>query len=173
MNALTALAKAIDRFSLITGRVISWLALGMVLMQFVVVILRYVFGFNFIWMQEAVVYMHGLVFMIGAAYTLLEYGHVRVDVFYRDATPRFRALVDLAGAWIFMIPVSVLIFWVSMGYVGSSWAIFEGSPETTGIPAIFLLKTVILVFASMMIAQAVAMSLHAVVTLKTPQEATE
>ncbi|MBL4693063.1 MAG: TRAP transporter small permease subunit [Magnetovibrio sp.] len=137
----------------------------MVMTQFMVVVLRYVFSLNFIMMQEAVVYLHATLFMIGSAYTLLHDGHVRVDIFYRTASVRVKAMVDCAGAFIFLLPVCGLILWSSVPYVAKSWAILEGSPETSGIQAIFLLKSLIVAFAGLMALQGVSMGLRAALTL--------
>lgn len=165
MSTLSALARAIDGFSRLVGHTTAWLALIMVLVQFLVVVLRYVFGLGFIWMQESITYMHGLLFMVGAGYTLLMDGHVRVDVFYRDASPRRKAIVDLLGSVFFLIPFCVLILYVSFGYVMNAWSVFEGSKETSGIQGIYLLKTVILVFGGLVILQALSMIARAVLTL--------
>jgi len=165
VSSLSALARTIDRFSRLVGQTTAWLALIMVLVQFLVVVLRYVFGIGFIWMQESITYMHGLLFMIGAGYTLLQDGHVRVDVFYREASPRGKAIVNLLGTLLFLIPFCTLILWVSYGYVANSWRVFEGSKETSGIQGIFLLKTVILVFGGLMILQGISMIARSILTL--------
>lgn len=128
------------------GRGVAWLTLAMVLVTFVVVILRYVFAIGWVWLQESYIWMHGIVFMIGAGYTLLHNGHVRVDVFYRPAGPRYKAMVDLFGAVLLLLPMVTLVFIVGLSYVASSWSMLEESREAGGLPGLFLLKTVILVF---------------------------
>ena len=105
MRALAAAARAIDAVNETVGRAAAWLALAMVLLEFVVVVMRYVFGVGFIAMQEGVIYLHAGLFLVGAGYTLLHGGHVRVDIFYRDAPPARRAVVDLAGVVLFLLPV--------------------------------------------------------------------
>ena len=92
----------------------------MVLLQFIVVVMRYIFGAGFIAMQEGVIYLHATLFMVGAGYTLLHGGHVRVDIFYREARPRRRALVDLIGVILFLLPVCVIIGWSSWPYLEQS-----------------------------------------------------
>lgn len=161
MTPLTRFALAVDRTNLAIGRTVAWLALVMVLVQFAVVVLRYIFGLGFIWAQESITYMHGLIFMVGAGFTLLTEGHVRVDVFYRSASSRYKAMVDLFGAVAFLIPFCALIAWVSYPYVANSWRVFEGSKETSGIQAVFLLKSVILVFAGLVVLQALSMAVRA------------
>ena len=156
---------AIDRLNHSIGVTVAWFALAMVLVQFLVVVLRYVFGVGSLFMQESIIYLHGTMFMLGSAYALLHNGHVRVDVFYRDADPRWKAKVDFAGHVLFLIPVCVLIFIYSWPYVVNSWASLEGSRETSGIPAVFLLKTVVLVFCVLMILQGLAQGLKALMVM--------
>ncbi|MBK1668901.1 C4-dicarboxylate ABC transporter permease [Rhodovibrio sodomensis] len=159
------LIRAIDRLNNGIGISVAWFALAMVLVQFLVVVLRYVFGVGWLFLQESIVYLHGAMFMLGSAYTLLHNGHVRVDIFYRDADPRWKAKVDVAGHVLFLIPVCALILIYSWPYVVSSWASLEGSREISGIPAVFLLKTVVLVFCVLMILQGLAQGLKALLVL--------
>ncbi|SFT51923.1 TRAP transporter small permease subunit [Halomonas saccharevitans] len=144
----------LDRASERLGNSLSWLILLMMLIQFLIVVLRYAFSVNSIPMQESVMYMHAAVFMLAAAYTLKHDGHVRVDIFYRGMTPKRKALVDLAGTLFLLLPVMGFVILSSLGYVGKSWAILEGSPDSGGIPGVFLLKTLIPLFAGLMILQA-------------------
>lgn len=133
-----------------TGRLALWGVIAMALIQFSAVILRHVFGVNFILVQESVTYLHGAVFLLAAGYALLTDDHVRVDVFYRDASPRWRAIVDLAGTYAFLFPFCLLVLWTSSPYVGASWSVFEGSPEQSGLQGVFVLKTLIPVFATLL-----------------------
>ncbi len=153
-----ALANFVDRLNDWVGNAAAWLALFMVLVQAVVVLQRYVFGVNFIWMQESVTYMHGLLFMLAAGYTLLHGGHVRVDIFYRDAPPQKKALIDFIGSYIFIFPVMILIFFLALPYVRLSWMVREGSLETSGIQGVYLLKSVILIFASLVLLQGLSLA---------------
>ncbi len=153
MEFLYRLTRIFDGLNTVIGKTTAWLAIIMVVFQFVIVLLRYVYGLGFIWMQESIMYMHALLFMVGAGYTFLMDGHVRVDVFYREASRRRKALVDLLGSAFFLIPFSVMIIIVSRDYVANSWSVFEGSKETSGIQGIYLLKSVIIVFAVLMILQ--------------------
>lgn len=162
---MRAFAAVIDTINRLVGKGVAWLALAMVLVQFAVVLARYVFGVGSLWAQESVVYMHGFLFMLAAAYTLSDDGHVRVDIFYRDAAPRRKALVDLLGAIFLLIPVSVLIIVISWNYVAASWRILEGSREASGIQGIFLLKTAIPVFGAMMALQGMVMAIRSLLAL--------
>jgi TRAP-type mannitol/chloroaromatic compound transport system permease small subunit len=161
MNALTRLAGWIDALNEHVGRVVSLLALLMVLVQFIVVLQRYVFGIGSIWMQESIVYMHGFLFMLVAGYTLLHNGHVRVDVFYRTMSSRAKAWVDLLGTIFLIWPLCYLIFIVSLPYVEASWAVREGSRETSGIQGVFILKSVILAFVVLLALQSLSLLIHA------------
>ena len=159
------LATAIDNTNRAIGKVVSWLVLLMVLVQFGIVVARYVFGVGDLWAQESVVYMHGFLFMLAAAYTLSEDGHVRVDIIYREASLRYRALVNLLGSLFLLIPVSVIIVTTSWNYVASSWRVLESSQEASGIPAVFLLKTAIPVTGMLLAAQGVTIVIRSLLVL--------
>jgi len=165
VNALAVVSHAIDRLNEQIGRGAAWLALAMVLLQFTVVVMRYVFGVGSILMQEGVIYLHAALFLCGAAYTLLHGGHVRVDILYRSASPQHKALVDLLGTLFLLFPVCAIIVWATLPYVGQSWSVLEGSKETSGIPAVFALKSLILLFAALMALQGVSMALRSILTL--------
>ena len=165
MNFLIRLAQGIDRLNDRLGRKIAWVALAMTGTQFVIVLMRYVFGTNAIWMQESILYMHSVLFMLGAGYTLLHNGHVRIDIFYREASPERKALTDLVGVFVFLMPVCVALFILAGPYVAASWAVLEGSRETSGIQAVYLLKGVMLVFAVLLVFQGISMAIHALAVL--------
>ena len=150
MNALAGFVRVVDRVNDVIGRSVAWLTLAMVIVTFTVVVLRYGFSLGWVWMQESYVWMHGIVFLLGAGYTLLYNGHVRVDVFYRPGSVRFKAWVDLAGVIFLLLPVIILLWDVGLPYVVASWEKLEASREAGGLPALFLLKTVILVFCVLM-----------------------
>ena len=126
----TVLADRIDRLNTAVGRAASWCALAIVLLGFAVVLLRYLLGVGSIWLQESILYAHAALFLLAAAWTLKEGGHVRVDVFYASAAPRTKAWIDLLGALFLLLPFAVAIVWFSLPYVARSWAILERSRET-------------------------------------------
>jgi TRAP-type mannitol/chloroaromatic compound transport system permease small subunit len=163
---MRAVAGFIDALNERIGRAVSWLALLIVLLQFLIVVGRYVFGVGSIWFQELIIYMFGFMFMLGAAYTLRHDGHVRVDIFYREAKPRTKALVNLAGSILFLIPICALIFWVAWPYVLQSWSVWEGSQESSGIPARYLQKTAILAFAVLMALQGLSIAIRSLLALQ-------
>lgn len=159
------LVRAIDAVNRHVGRAVAWLALAMVLVQFALVLMRYVFGLGSVFVQESMIYMHGILFMMAAGYTLLCDGHVRVDVFYREATPRTKAWINLLGVLLLLFPMCAYLAFVGWPYVAAAWAIREGSRETSGIPAIYLLKTVILIFIALLAAQGLSLALKSLFVL--------
>jgi len=159
------LSAAIDRLNMTIGKTVSWLMLGIVLVQFAVVLLRYVFGIGSIWLQESILYMHCLLFLLAAGYTLAVNAHVRVDVYYREASLRKKAAIDLIGCLLFLLPLALVIFSEAWPFVVTSWSILEGSRETSGIPAMFLLKTAILIFSGLLALQGVSLALKALLAL--------
>ena len=159
---ILGLADRIDRLNTAIGRAIAWAVLFVVLVQFLVVVLRYVAGIGSIWLSESIVYGHAALFMLAAAWTLRMGGHVRVDVFYAEASPRTKALIDLIGALLLLVPFMLVLAWLSLPYVARSWAILERSRETSGLPAVFLLKTLIPVFAVTMALQGISQAIRAV-----------
>jgi TRAP-type mannitol/chloroaromatic compound transport system permease small subunit len=162
----TTLAERIDRLNTAIGRAASWCALAIVLIGFAVVLLRYVLGLGSIWLQESILYAHAALFLLAAAWTLKEGGHVRVDAFYADASPRTKAWVDLLGAVFLLLPFAGAILWFSLTYVERSWAILERSRESSGLPLVFLLKTLIPVFAVLLALQGVAQAIRAALILR-------
>lgn len=158
-----ALAGALESVNIWVGRAVSWLAVLMVLVTFLVVVLRYAFDLGWIAMQESITYMHAALFMLGAAFTLQQDGHVRVDILYQKLSRRGQALVDLLGTLLLLLPVAGFIVWTGWGYVDASWGDpargipREGSRETGGIPAVYLLKTLIVIMPSLLALQGLAM----------------
>jgi TRAP-type mannitol/chloroaromatic compound transport system permease small subunit len=159
------IADAIDRVTAAVGRAAVWCCLYAVLAEFTVVLLRYAFGIGSIQLQESVLYAHAGLFMLAAAWTLQIGGHVRVDVFYASARPRARALIDLFGALFFLLPFAAAVAALSLPYVERSWSILERSREASGLPFVYLLKTLIPAFALLIGLQGVAQALRAALVL--------
>jgi TRAP-type mannitol/chloroaromatic compound transport system permease small subunit len=162
---LTALADRIDRLTTAVGRTVAWLALVVVLLEFALVVARYVFALGSIWASETVIYAHATLFMLAAAWTLKAGGHVRVDVFYAEASPRKKAIVDLVGSLLLLLPFMLVLIWLSVPYAARSWAILERSQESSGLPLVFVLKTLIPLFAALMALQGVAQAIRALAAL--------
>ncbi|WP_448211442.1 TRAP transporter small permease subunit [Colwellia sp. MEBiC06753] len=147
MNGLMHLVQVIDNTVTKMGKLISWLTLFMVLVTFTIVVLRYGFNIGWIAMQESVLYMHGLVFMLGAAYTLKADEHVRVDIFYQRFSVKKQALVNLLGTLFLLLPVVIFVFVMSYDYVTTAWQIQEKSSEAGGLPFVYFSKTYLWLFA--------------------------
>lgn len=150
----------INALNEVIGRTISWLTLAMVLVTFTIAVLRYVFDFGSVAMQESVNYMHALVFMLAAAYTLKYDGHVRVDILYQRGSVKTKALIDVFGTLFLLLPVAGFIIWSSWDYVSESWQISESSRNSGGLPGIFLLKTCIPLMGGLLALQGIAILLH-------------
>jgi TRAP-type mannitol/chloroaromatic compound transport system permease small subunit len=165
-SASQAFAERIDRLNAAIGRGAAWLCLFVVVVQFAVVVLRYVFGFGSVRLSESIVYAHAGLFMLASAWTLAAGSHVRVDVFYADASPRVRATIDLCGSLFLLLPFMAVLAWFALPYVSRSWTILESSRETSGLPAVFLLKTLIPAFALLMALQGVSQSIKATAVLR-------
>ncbi|MGJ3232315.1 MAG: TRAP transporter small permease subunit [Oceanicaulis sp.] len=162
---LASAAKAIDAISITVADAVRWAALALVLVTAVIVIQRYVFGVSITKLQESVIYLHAVLFLLSSAAALLTGGHVRVDILYSKLTDKGRAWTDLIGTYLALIPMSWLILMTSQSYVGGAWRILERSRESDGLPLVFLLKTAIPVFAVMMILQGASMAARAALVL--------
>ena len=161
LNAFLPITTGIDHFNQKIGNILIWLSLFLVLLQFSLVIAAHVFHVGFIGFQELLFYINSLMFLGGAGYTLLHDEHVRVDVFYRDAKPHKKHLVNLLGSLLLLFPVLIMVWMTATPFVISSWQVFEGSIETSGLHAVFILKTFILFFAASLSLQAFSMAVKA------------
>ena len=161
-------SNLLDRISTATGKAAAWLTLFMVVVTFVVVLMRYVFDAGLIWVQESVVWMHAVVFMLGAAYTLHDEEHVRVDVFYRAMSERRRAWIDLFGVILFLLPLCLFLGWKSFDFVMQSWNIREASRESGGLPYPFIpmLKSVLLLMPLAVAMQGLSLLLRSSQTIR-------
>jgi TRAP-type mannitol/chloroaromatic compound transport system permease small subunit len=148
------------------GLIVSWLSLFMVLVTFAVVLLRYAFDLGWIWLQESVTFMHAGLFLVGAAYTLKRQGHVRVDIFYHRFSPHLQAWIDLFGTLLLLLPMCLFMFLVSWDYVAQSWALYEGSREAGGLNGVYLLKSLMLVMAGLLLLQGLAMVIRNILALR-------
>jgi TRAP-type mannitol/chloroaromatic compound transport system permease small subunit len=166
MAFLVGLVRAIDTLNEWIGRIVAWLTLAMVLIACFVVVMRYGFNWGRVWIQETYVWMHGIVFMLGAGYTLLHNGHVRVDIFYRPGSRRFKAWVDLLGTLLLLLPVVLMVLYYAWPYVLESWSKLEASRESGGLPGLFLLKSVIIAFCVTIALQGVSLAVRSFLVLR-------
>lgn len=158
--------ETIDRVNTAIGRTAAWCCLYIVVVEFALVVMRYALGIGSIRIQESVIYAHAALFLLAAAWVLKTDGHVRVDIFYAEAKPRVKAAIDLLGTVIFLAPFAVALLLLSLPYAARSWAVFERSPEASGLPFVFLLKTLIPLFAFLIGLQGIAQAIRAVLTLR-------
>jgi len=150
----------------VIGKSVAWLTLLMVILTFVIVVLRYGFNLGWIWLQESVTYLHAMVFMLAAAWAWQTDDHVRVDIYYRDLSPRQKAVVNLVGTLFFLVPVCVFLLFISWNYVLVSWTGQEGSREAGGLALVYLQKTLILMLPAMLLLQAVTEVRRSVHTMR-------
>ncbi|MCM0021215.1 MAG: TRAP transporter small permease subunit [Tagaea sp.] len=165
MGVLEKFARGVDGLNAAVGTAARWLAVLLVLVQFVVVGLRYIYGTSFIWMQEGVIYVHATLFMLSIAYVLLIDGHVRVDIYFARWSARTRAAVDLAGVVFAVLPFCGLVLWASWPYVSSSWRLGEGAMQMGGLPFTPVLKSLIPAMATLLALQGLAMAARAILVL--------
>jgi len=165
MPLVKSIIQLIDLINEWAGRSVSWLLVIMVLNVFFVVVLRYIFSYGAIWMQELYVWNHSIVFLLGAGYTLLHNGHVRIDLIYRTASSKYKSIIDIFGSIFFAIPVIYCIFIKSLPMVQRSWGVLEKSAEAGGLPGLFLFKSVLLVFCILFGIQFISLALKSISSL--------
>jgi TRAP-type mannitol/chloroaromatic compound transport system permease small subunit len=165
LNQFASFIRMVDRWNEWIGRTMAWLTLGTVVVCFLVVVLRYVFKIGFIWMQDLYVWLHAIVFMVGAGYTMLHGGHVRVDVIFARLDARRKAWIDLLGTLVFLFPWILVVAWMSWPFVTLSWQLYESSPNPQGMPGVFILKSVILAFCFVVGVQGLAILARSVLVL--------
>lgn len=163
---LIRISASIDALNERLGRMIAWLVLGMVIITFAVVVMRYGFDFGRIAIQETVTYFHAIAFMLAIAYTFKEDAHVRVDIFYGRMSERGQAWVNLLGSIFLLMPFCVYLLMTSSGYTLRSWQLLEGSAEAGGLPLVFILKTLIPSMAILLLLQAIATVCKALIILQ-------
>jgi TRAP-type mannitol/chloroaromatic compound transport system permease small subunit len=167
---LAALVRAISALNRWIGLVFSWLSLAIVLVCFAVVVERYAFHTTQLWMQDLYVWLNGAMFTAVAGFALLRNDHVRVDIFYRPAGKRWKAIADLVGVVLFLLPFCAVIATYALPSVGRSWRLFEGSPNVGGMPGLFILKSFIIAFVVLVGLQGLAMLGRSILVLAGREE---
>jgi TRAP-type mannitol/chloroaromatic compound transport system permease small subunit len=162
---LAWLADRIDAVNEAIGRAVSWLSLAVVLVTFIVVVMRYVFGLGSLYLQHSIIYMNAIVFLVAAGWTLKDNEHVRIDIFYAKLSSRQQALIDLVGVLTFLFPFCALVWITAWPYVLASWRTLEGSLEVAGLPGVFLFKTFMLIYVALLALQGVSMASRALLTI--------
>lgn len=170
MQVLAAFVRAVSGLNRVVGEVLSWLALACVLVCFTVVVQRYFFHTSTLWMQDLYVWMSGAMFTGVAGFALMRDDHVRVDIFYRPASTRRKAIADLVGVVLFLMPFVYVVATYGYTAVSRSWSYYEGSANIGGMPGLFVLKSFILVFAALIGLQGLAMAARAILVLRGAEE---
>ncbi|MEH6450016.1 MAG: TRAP transporter small permease subunit [Oleispira sp.] len=164
--------SVLQAFTLLVGKTCRWFSLAMVIVTCLVVILRYVFDYSSIAMQETVMYLHASLFMLGAAYTWQQQGHVRVDVLYHKWPAAIQQRIDLLGTLFLLLPTCLFLIYISWDYVLMAWANGEKSHEAGGLPFVYLLKTLIVLLPILLLVQATTNVLASLfnIPLSTPND---
>ncbi|MBW2480090.1 MAG: TRAP transporter small permease subunit [Deltaproteobacteria bacterium] len=160
MEAIKALTRWIDGLNQWVGRGVAWVTLGLVLVVFVDVVMRYLFNVSFVFTQELEWHLFGFIFLIGAGYTLLHDGHVRVDIIYQRLGLKGRAWINLLGVIFFLIPGCIMVISTSWKFAANAFMMLEGSPDPGGIPLRFIIKGCIPVGFTLLLLQGFSMGLH-------------
>jgi TRAP-type mannitol/chloroaromatic compound transport system permease small subunit len=168
---LRRVQSALDAFAESTGNLVAWLVFLIMAVTAIVVFIRYLLNGGSIALQESITYLHGVVFLLAIAYALKRQSHVRVDIFYQKFSTKTRALIDLAGTFLFLFPFSIFILWVSYEYVFFSWKLLEGSAEPGGLPGVFLLKSLIPLMGMTLLLQGIAEAIKCCLIIYSDQEA--
>ena len=170
MQILAWIIRAISGLNRLIGETLSWLALVCVLVCFAVVVQRYFFHTSTLWMQDLYVWVSGAMFTGVAGYALLRDDHVRVDIFYRPASLKQKAMADLFGVVVFLFPFIYVVFQYGWPAVARSWSYYEASGNIGGMPGLFVLKSFIIVFGVLVGLQGLAMALRAILVLADQQD---
>ncbi len=165
LEALEKLSHWIDALNLWVGRIVAWATALVVLVVFVDVVMRYALNMSFVFTQELEWHLFAFIFLMGAGYTLLKDGHVRVDIFYQRLSARSQAWINLIGVLLFLIPGCVMIIATSWGFVASSWVAMEGSPDPGGIPYRFVLKACIPAGFVLVLLQGISLGIKSLFTI--------
>jgi len=163
-------ARRIDRFSTWSGRVLQWLTLAMVGIGAFNAIARYLDKYTGLGLSsntwlELQWYLFSIVFLLGAAYTLREDAHVRVDVLYGTLSKRGKAWIDLLGTMLFLVPFCLLVLYMSWDFVINSWATWEQSSDPGGL-ARYPIKTMIPLALLLVLVQGSAVVIRAIAVLR-------
>lgn len=165
MRIIALIVRAISAMNRLIGNVFSWLSLAIVAVCFTVVVQRYVFSATQLWMQDLYVWLNGAMFTAVAGFALLRNDHVRVDILYRPAQTRTKATIDLIGVVVFLLPFCWIVAVYGWPFVSRAWRIHEGSANVGGMPGLYILKAFILVFATVVALQGIAMALRSILVL--------
>jgi TRAP-type mannitol/chloroaromatic compound transport system permease small subunit len=173
MEAIKTITRWIDRLNEWVGSGVAWVTLGLVLVVFVDVVMRYMLNKSFVFTQELEWHLFGFIFLIGAGYTLLHDGHVRVDIIYQRLGIKGRAWTNLLGVILFLIPGCIMVISTSWQFAANSFSMMEGSPDPGGIPFRFIIKGCIPVGFTLLLLQGISLGLHSFMQIIGAEKAEE
>jgi TRAP-type mannitol/chloroaromatic compound transport system permease small subunit len=165
MNILKTLCRWIDKLNEWIGRGVSWVTLALVVVIFIDVVMRYLFNTSFVFTQELEWHLFAFIFLIGAGYTLLHDGHVRVDIIYQRLGLKGQAWINLLGVIFFLIPGCFMVMSTSWKFVVNSYMIMEGSPDPGGIPFRFIVKGCIPAGFLLLLIQGISLGMHSLLQI--------
>jgi TRAP-type mannitol/chloroaromatic compound transport system permease small subunit len=140
---LLKLENWITRFSYLLGNIAGILFIILLFNVFYNVVARYVFNSVSIGMQEMEWHLYASMFLLGVSYGIASEGHVRVDLFYERLSQKRRAIIDLTGSLVLLIPFTLMVFWYGIDFTWQAWDIDEGSGDPGGLPNRWIIKGMI------------------------------
>tara|TARA_R110000850_G_scaffold1443_13_gene8220 strand:- start:603 stop:1184 length:582 start_codon:yes stop_codon:yes gene_type:complete len=165
MRFVAIVVRLICGLNALIGHTFSWLSLGIVVTCFTVVVQRYLFATSFVWMQDLYIWLNGAMFTAVAGFALMRGDHVRVDIFYRPAQPRTKAIIDMIGSVLFLLPFCWVVYTYSMPFVLRAWSYSEASANVGGMPGLFILKSFIIAMVALLALQGIAMIARSILVL--------
>ena len=165
MNVLKTLSSLIDKINEWVGRGVAWVTLVLVVVIFIDVVMRYLFNTSYVFTQELEWHLFAFIFLIGAGYTLLQDGHVRVDIIYQRLGLKGQAWINLLGVIFFLIPGCLMVMSTSWKFALNSFMIMEGSPDPGGIPFRFIVKGFIPAGFFLLLIQGISLGMHSLMRI--------
>ncbi len=165
ISFLGMLCRGIDTLNEWIGRGVAWATFLVVIVVFTDVVMRYAFKTSFVFTQELEWHLFAFIFLMGAGYTLLKDGHVRVDIIYQRLSPKAQAWVNFIGVLLFLLPGCYMVIVTSASFTYTSWAMMEGSPDPGGIPYRFLIKSAIPIGFVLIMLQGISMGIKSFFTI--------
>ena len=138
--------KVLEKYINFVGEKISYLIPVMVALMVFVIISRYFFGIGRTDIQELVMYFHALVFLGCAGYVMNNDEHVRVDIFYRNASDSYKKNINTIFGLLFLLPLITVTFFYSIETIEASWKMSEASTEAGGLAYVYIQKTLMILF---------------------------
>jgi TRAP-type mannitol/chloroaromatic compound transport system permease small subunit len=133
VTLLLKLSQLIDRLNERVGRGAFWLVLLMTIISSGNACVRFLFDYSSNGLLEIQWYLFAAVFLLCSPYTLQKNEHVRIDVLSGKLSPRGLAIIDIIGTLFFLLPMVILVLWLSLPLVADSFKINEMSANAGGL----------------------------------------